>query len=57
VLPQGTQVYAVGGAGAGEFRGLDRGGSDGFGIGTALFKPGLSVEEIAKARPPDRGGI
>ncbi|MGL5008664.1 MAG: 2-dehydro-3-deoxy-6-phosphogalactonate aldolase, partial [Paracoccaceae bacterium] len=47
VLPKGTQVYAVGGAGAKNFGEWLQAGADGFGIGTALFTPGLSVAEIA----------
>lgn len=47
VLPKGTQVYAVGGAGANNFGEWIRAGADGFGIGTALFTPGLTVAEIA----------
>jgi 2-dehydro-3-deoxyphosphogalactonate aldolase len=46
VLPKGTQVYAVGGAGPENFAEWWRAGVDGFGIGTALYTPGLSVEEI-----------
>jgi 2-dehydro-3-deoxyphosphogalactonate aldolase len=47
VLPKGTQVYAVGGAGASNFGEWIKAGADGFGIGTALFTPGLSVQDIA----------
>ena len=47
VLPRGTQVYAVGGAGASNFAQWFNAGIDGFGIGTALYTPGLSVAEIA----------
>lgn len=47
VLPTGTLVYAVGGAGAANFGDWIRAGADGFGIGTALFTPGLSVADIA----------
>jgi 2-dehydro-3-deoxyphosphogalactonate aldolase len=47
VLPKGTQVYAVGGAGASNFGEWMKAGADGFGIGTALFTPGLSVADIA----------
>jgi 2-dehydro-3-deoxyphosphogalactonate aldolase len=47
VLPKGTQVYAVGGAGASNFAEWMRAGADGFGIGTALYTPGLSVADIA----------
>lgn len=47
VLPAGTKVYAVGGAGAQTFAAWIRAGADGFGIGTALFMPGLSAAEVA----------
>lgn len=47
VLPKGTLVYAVGGAGAANFGDWMRAGADGFGIGTALYSPGLSVTDIA----------
>ena len=47
VLPKGTQVYAVGGAGASNFAECRRAGADGFGIGTALYTPGLSLADIA----------
>ncbi len=47
VLPRGTQVYAVGGAGAETFAAWRRAGADGFGIGTALYTPGLTVAEVA----------
>lgn len=47
VLPHGTQVYAVGGAGSANFGGWIKAGADGFGIGTALYTPGLGLTEIA----------
>jgi 2-dehydro-3-deoxyphosphogalactonate aldolase len=47
VLPQGTQVYAVGGAGPANFAEWVRAGANGFGIGTALYTPGLSADEVA----------
>lgn len=47
VLPKGCQVYAVGGAGATNFAQWFNAGIDGFGIGTALYTPGLSVADIA----------
>jgi 2-dehydro-3-deoxyphosphogalactonate aldolase len=47
VLPKGTQVYAVGGAGASNFAQWLNAGADGFGIGTALYTPGLTPAEVA----------
>ena len=47
VLPPGTQVYAVGGAGPSNFATWLAASADGFGIGTALYTPGLEVAEIA----------
>ena len=47
VLPQGTRVYAVGGAGASNFAAWIKAGADGFGIGTALYTPGLTVDEVS----------
>lgn len=52
VLPKGTQVYAVGGAGADNFATWMAASADGFGIGSALYKPGLSVTEVT-ARAKD----
>jgi 2-dehydro-3-deoxyphosphogalactonate aldolase len=48
VLPKGTQVYAVGGAGPANFAEWRKAGCDGFGIGTALYTPGLALAEIAE---------
>lgn len=48
VLPKGCQVYAVGGAGPENFGQWIKAGADGFGIGTALYTPGLSVAEVAE---------
>ena len=47
VLPKGCQVYAVGGAGASNFAQWFQAGADGFGIGTALYTPGLPLADIA----------
>jgi 2-dehydro-3-deoxyphosphogalactonate aldolase len=47
VLPKGTCVYAVGGAGPENFAAWLRAGVDGFGIGTALYTPGLSAADVA----------
>lgn len=47
VLPKDLPVYAVGGAGPANFADWVRAGATGFGIGTALYTPGLSAAEIA----------
>ena len=47
VLPRDLPVYAVGGAGPSNFAEWARAGASGFGIGTALYTPGLSTAEIA----------
>ncbi len=46
VLPKDLPVYAVGGAGPDNFADWAKAGASGFGIGTALYTPGLSVEDI-----------
>ena len=46
VLPPDTPVFAVGGAGADNFGDWIAAGADGFGIGSALYKPGLSADEV-----------
>lgn len=51
VLPHGTQVYAVGGAGPDNFDQWIAASADGFGIGSAIYKPGDSAATVAtKAR-------
>ena len=47
MLPAGTKTYAVGGVGAADFAEWLGAGITGFGIGSALYKPGLSVDEVA----------
>lgn len=47
VLPAGTLVYAVGGAGPENFRTWIEASADGFGIGSALYKPGMTPDDIA----------
>ena len=47
VLPMDARVFAVGGVDAGDLDGWRAAGADGFGIGGALFKPGLATVEIA----------
>jgi 2-dehydro-3-deoxyphosphogalactonate aldolase len=46
VLPNGTQVYAVGGASTSNFSIWIAASADGFGIGTALYQPGLTPAEV-----------
>jgi len=46
VLPVGTQVYAVGGAGPDNFADWIKASADGFGLGTALYQAGLGAEEV-----------
>lgn len=48
VLPGGTQVYAVGGVDADNFADWIKAGATGFGIGSALFKPGMGIADIAE---------
>ncbi|MEM9853077.1 MAG: 2-dehydro-3-deoxy-6-phosphogalactonate aldolase [Pseudomonadota bacterium] len=51
VLPEGCAVYAVGGAGPENFADWISASADGFGIGSALYEPGMGALEIeARAR-------
>nr|WP_208350102.1 2-dehydro-3-deoxy-6-phosphogalactonate aldolase [Pseudaestuariivita rosea] len=47
VLPVGTKVYAVGGVSADTLADWIDAEADGFGIGSALYKPGMSLGDIA----------
>ena len=47
VLPEGTEVLAVGGAGPENFAEWFGAGASGFGIGTALYRPGDGADEVA----------
>ncbi len=47
VLPEGTRVYAVGGAGPENFAQWRAASADGFGLGTALYRPGQGAAETA----------
>ena len=47
VLPPGAPVYAVGGAGPENFAEWLAAGADGFGLGTALYAPGIAIGDIA----------
>jgi len=51
VLPPDLPVFAVGGAGPDNFATWRAAGASGFGIGTALYRPGLGAPDVAqKAR-------
>ena len=47
ILPIGTQVYAVGGAGPENFMEWIAASADGFGLGSAIYKPGDTPETVA----------
>lgn len=47
VLPPPTRVYAVGGVSASSFREWFESGVTGFGIGSAIYRPGQSAAETA----------
>ena len=47
ILPKGCLVYAVGGAGPDNFDQWIAASADGFGIGSAMYKPGMSAAEVA----------
>jgi 2-dehydro-3-deoxyphosphogalactonate aldolase len=49
VLPPKVRLYAVGGAGPKNFKEWRAAGIDGFGIGSALYKPGDSAAKVAAA--------
>ena len=48
VLPDGTLVFAVGGATPENFDTWIDANADGFGIGSALFRPGMTVTEVSE---------
>ncbi|MFP7672980.1 2-dehydro-3-deoxy-6-phosphogalactonate aldolase [Marivita sp. S0852] len=52
VLPDDTETYAVGGAGPETFSAWAAAGASGFGIGSALYTPGMSAQEV-KTRAQD----
>ena len=49
VLPKETPLFPVGGVTPERIGPYRRAGADGFGIGSALYKPGAGVEEVARA--------
>lgn len=48
ILPAGTKVFAVGGAGPDNFDTWIAASADGFGLGTALYQPGLSAQDVGE---------
>ena len=48
VLPKETQLYPVGGVTPERMAPYRRAGANGFGIGSALYKPGARVDEVAR---------
>ncbi len=48
VLPQGTVLVPVGGIGPSNMQPYLDAGVKGFGLGSGLFKPGMSVEDVAE---------
>ncbi|MBT8424599.1 MAG: 2-dehydro-3-deoxy-6-phosphogalactonate aldolase [Silicimonas sp.] len=49
VLPADTQVYMVGGVGPDTFGEWRAAGANGFGLGSNLYKPGNTVDEVREA--------
>lgn len=49
VLPAQMPVYAVGGVGPDDFATYAKAGCDGFGLGSGIYKPGMSVADVSKA--------
>lgn len=48
VLPEGPDIYAVGGAEPANFEEWAAAGVDGFGLGSFLYKPGRSPQEVGR---------
>ncbi len=48
VLPSDVELHAVGGVGVDNMAEWIAAGADGFGIGSALYRPGTRAEEVAK---------
>ncbi|UWQ22618.1 2-dehydro-3-deoxy-6-phosphogalactonate aldolase [Jannaschia sp. W003] len=48
VIPEDMPVFAVGGAGPENFAAWVAAGASGFGLGSALYRPGFSTEEIGR---------
>ncbi len=48
VLPETTRTYAVGGVGPADFAEWHKAGVTGFGLGSALYKPGMTPADVAE---------
>ena len=48
ILPDDAKIMAVGGVGPGEFSDWLAAGADGFGIGSSLYKPGMTLDELKR---------
>ncbi|TVS00748.1 MAG: 2-dehydro-3-deoxy-6-phosphogalactonate aldolase [Rhodobacteraceae bacterium] len=48
VLPPEAPVYAVGGVGPADFASWRNAGATGFGLGTALYSPGMDADTVAE---------
>jgi 2-dehydro-3-deoxyphosphogalactonate aldolase len=46
VLPKGSRLFAVGGVTAETMAGYVRAGANGFGLGTSLYTPGTSADQV-----------
>ena len=49
VLPADMPVYAVGGVGPDDFATYAKAGCDGFGLGSGIYKPGMTADDVSKA--------
>ena len=49
VLPKDMPVYAVGGVGPDDFVTYAKAGCDGFGLGSGIYKPGMTADDVSKA--------
>ena len=48
VLPAATPLFAVGGVAAGNLAGFRRAGACGAGLGSALYQPGMALDELRR---------
>ncbi|KEO57066.1 2-dehydro-3-deoxy-6-phosphogalactonate aldolase [Thalassospira permensis] len=49
VLPKDMPVYAVGGVGPDDFSVYAKAGCDGFGLGSGIYKSGMTASDVSKA--------